>query len=547
MEYLEPTLAEVIEHIGERLVSVVIAPRGLGVPVAGPSIHDPLRDGTPPPGSVVLLVGLTAGSPGVEEALRGLKGAAAAILRDEPGALQPLAPAAAAAGVALLALPGAMTWSHVHTVVEEALLGGLTFAESGPDLGGTPAGDLNAFVNAVAETLDRPVGIVDTQWRLLAYSAVPGQTNDALQRDVILSRAVPVTNAPRETRYLLLTGERALRFMTGPPYDEVGHEIWRIGAGIRAGPEPLGMLWVLEGREQLPADRIVLIEEFARLAGAHVLHLRTTRRADRERHGALVSQALEGRDPRAACHRLGLAVDSGLAVVAVADLDAATLHPTDAPPPAAGTHASGRPSATTAEPHRGEQLLDRVATYLDAFRRSAACLLRDGVVYCLMPAAGAREFAVDLTRQLGPRRRLAAAVGGRATPDELPRSLHHANLVLSVLRSSGTAPLPGITVTRGGVVAGIDDVRAAATLAELRAVLEDHPGLLLHEGDPLPDSVPAWIECNGDVRAAAERLGVHPNTIRYRIRRLAARGLDLNDPDTRLTVWLRSRLRRDGE
>lgn len=61
-----------------------------------------------------------------------------------------------------------------------------------------PIGDLNALVNAIAETIDRPVGIVDTQWRLLAYSAVPGQVNDQLQREVILTKGC--RRAPRTGR-----------------------------------------------------------------------------------------------------------------------------------------------------------------------------------------------------------------------------------------------------------------------------------------------------------------------------------------------------------
>ncbi|MEV8636789.1 helix-turn-helix domain-containing protein [Streptosporangium sp. NPDC051023] len=513
VEYLEPSLAQVVERIGTGYVTVVAAPRGLEVPIAGPAIHDPLSTAPPRAGAMVLLVGLTAGTPGAAQTIRGLAGAAAAVLRSDAASAAPLAEAAAEAGVALVTLESAMSWSHLHTLVEDAvLLGDSLVTAPSRDLGSVPVGDLNALVNAVAETLDRPVGIVDTQWRLLAYSAVPGQVNDDLQRDVILNRVVPAKNAPRETRRLLLTSGRALRFLTNAPYDTAEYTIWRVGAGIRSGPEPLGMMWVLEGRDQLSDDKLVLVEEFARLAGAHLLRARTARTVERERRGELVGQALDGRDPRTACRRLGLDPDSGVAVLAVAELSAG-----DTP--------------------LGEHLLDGVATYFDAYRRTAACVLRHDTVYCLMPTpdlAALREIASDLTRQLGLRRRLAAAVGGRVSADDLPRSRHQADLTLAALRASGTA------------VATIDEVRAAATLIELRSLLDERPGLLLHEADPAPrdvtDSVLAWIECHGDVRAAALRLGVHPNTLRYRIRRLAANGLDLTDPDTRLVTWLRLRL-----
>ncbi|WP_066950250.1 PucR family transcriptional regulator [Microtetraspora fusca] len=517
VEYLEPSLAQVIERIGADYVTVVAAPHGVDVPISGPAIHDPLSAAPPKPGAMVLLVGLTPETPGAAQTIRRLAGAAAAVLRSDAVGAASLVEAAAEAGVALIALRVAMSWSHLHTLLEDAVLPGDSLvAAASRDLGSVPAGDLNALVNAIAETLDRPAGIVDTQWRLLAYSAIPGQTNDDLQRDVILSRTVPARNAPQETRRLLLTSHRALRFHTGPPYDDDGHRIWRIGAGIRGGPEPLGMLWVLEGDERLSEDKLVLVEEFARLAAAHLLRARRARTVDRERRGELVGQALDGRDPRTACHRLGLDPGAGIAVLAVAELVAG-----DVP--------------------LGEHLLDAVATYLDAYRRSTACVLRGDTVYCLMPAqdlAALREVASDLTRRLGLRRRLVASVGGRVGADDLPRSRRQADLALAVLRASGTA------------VATIDEVRAAAALIELRSLLDDHPDLLLHEVDPAlrdaEESALAWIECHGDVRAAAQRLRVHPNTLRYRIRRLAGNGLDLTDPGTRLITWLRLRLR-DGE
>jgi DNA-binding PucR family transcriptional regulator len=52
-----------------------------------------------------------------------------------------------------------------------------------------------------------------------------------------------------------------------------------------------------------------------------------------------------------------------------------------------------------------------------------------------------------------------------------------------------------------------------------------------------------WLDAFGDVPAAAERAHVHPNTFRYRLRRLAeVAGLDLSDPDQRFAAMLQLRL-----
>jgi DNA-binding PucR family transcriptional regulator len=53
----------------------------------------------------------------------------------------------------------------------------------------------------------------------------------------------------------------------------------------------------------------------------------------------------------------------------------------------------------------------------------------------------------------------------------------------------------------------------------------------------------AYLDCGGNVARAADRLGLHPNTLRYRVRRLIElSGLDLEDPDERLVTELQLRL-----
>ncbi len=56
-------------------------------------------------------------------------------------------------------------------------------------------------------------------------------------------------------------------------------------------------------------------------------------------------------------------------------------------------------------------------------------------------------------------------------------------------------------------------------------------------------SVVAWLDAVGNVGEAAQRLTVHPNTLKYRLRRARELfGLDLDDPDVRLSCWLQLRL-----
>ncbi|TDD35312.1 PucR family transcriptional regulator, partial [Nonomuraea terrae] len=60
-------------------------------------------------------------------------------------------------------------------------------------------------------------------------------------------------------------------------------------------------------------------------------------------------------------------------------------------------------------------------------------------------------------------------------------------------------------------------------------------------------SLRAYLECNGHWDAAAQRLGVHRHTLRYRMRRVAELlGRDLDDPGVRAELWLALEAARRG-
>ncbi|MFF5859273.1 helix-turn-helix domain-containing protein [Streptomyces sp. NPDC012751] len=64
-----------------------------------------------------------------------------------------------------------------------------------------------------------------------------------------------------------------------------------------------------------------------------------------------------------------------------------------------------------------------------------------------------------------------------------------------------------------------------------------------HTGSRLVESLRAYLDHFGDVSAAARSLSLHPNSLRYRLGRIAAvSGLDLDDADARLLAQLQLRL-----
>jgi sugar diacid utilization regulator len=173
---------------------------------------------------------------------------------------------------------------------------------------------------------------------------------------------------------------------------------------------------------------------------------------------------------------------------------------------------------------------------------------RVDLALCDLPAdvepSGLRDLVVRAADAL--RRPVLAAVGpvqpGLAG---LAESRTHADAVLRVLRRDGA--------DRTRVVL-LDDVRGRVQAAQLCELVAAHPDLAegpvarLREwdtahGGALGQSLAAYLDAFGNVNAAARGLHVHPNTVRYRVRRaVEVSGLDLDDPDQRLvaTVLLRA-------
>ena len=101
-----------------------------------------------------------------------------------------------------------------------------------------------------------------------------------------------------------------------------------------------------------------------------------------------------------------------------------------------------------------------------------------------------------------------------------------------------------------GRAARLDDVYLETVLDRLGEVLEDDDArsygpiarLISYDaenGTELTGSLRAYLEAFGDVGRAAADVHVHPNTFRYRLRRICeVSGLDLEDSRARLAALL---------
>jgi len=523
-----PTLEQVLEAVGLTIVHVLAAPSGLGVPVVRPIIHDPTEPPRVEAGDLVLAVAMAidGGDAVALVELAGGVGAAAVAFKamDLP---ERLAAVARSAGVAVLGLAPSLSWEQAHTVLRTAVSAG---SYEGREADAPSAiGDLFGLANAIAALVGGPTTIEDTRSTVLAYSSLD-EPIDEHRRETILGRRVS-----EEWRNRLESDGffRRLWSESGPiliEYPSADPPLQpRLAIAVRAGDENLASIWVADGGRGFGTGAEQALTEVAPIAALHLLRWRATEDLDRERRGAMFRSVLEGStDPEVLADALDIGVDARVTVLAF------RLDP-------------GEPEDVAA---RGRRAVDLVALSCESYRRRAVVVAIGPVVYALVPDDTTPDrdrltaLAADVTDRLSGTLRtdVRAGIGStRAGLAEVAASRRHADQVLDVL-------------TQAGDVAAIEQVRSQTVLASLRMLARRDPelragklqDLAAHDARHGTEYVPtlkAYLDAFGDVAAAAAAANVHPNTLRYRLRRLVEIvEIDLDDPIERLVLHLQLHL-----
>ncbi|MFI7446323.1 PucR family transcriptional regulator [Nonomuraea sp. NPDC049714] len=522
------SLGRILHDLGSTVLDVAASPGDLDAEVTGVHIYDPLDELLVPPGGIVLAVGIHRAED-IGALLRSA-GQAAGIVVKVPVDVDELVRAAVAeTGVAVLGLTRAASWAQVAALLRSLLAEG-ELAEPGEE----PHGDLFSLANALCALLDAPVTIEDRSSRVLAYSGRQDEA-DAGRIETVLGRQVP-------ERYQRMLDERGLLKelyqSREPVYMELPGDLTnRTAIVVRSGDEILGSIWAAV-HEPLTEQRHRALADAAKVVALRLLRERAGADTQRRLRADLLSTVLAGGSGAAeAAGRLGVATQR-LCVLA------AQL--TDTP---------------EADPARGEsdrqRFCDALALHVATIHPKAAAALVGSVAYAVLPItsgdgdggadeeARAVRIAQDFLARVGPRHpanigvgRLAASLG------QVARSRADADRALRVLRARGTS----------GEAAGYTTVHFESLLlqvADVASAEEQTPTgpyqrLLAHDqehGSELVATLRAYLDAFGDVNLASARVHVHANTFRYRLKRLVEiSGLDLADPDARLTVTLQMRI-----
>ncbi|MCQ6556824.1 helix-turn-helix domain-containing protein [Streptomyces sp. C10-9-1] len=507
--------------LGDPVIGLVAAPEGLDVEINDVVILDADDEPDPYRGDLVLIIG-GRGRRGhrLARAAAG-RGAAVVALKTEHGEdLDELKRIAEDTGVVVLGVRPEVRWAQLDALARGVVADARVVV---PEAG--RQADLFALAQTVAALTCGIVSIEDSANRVLAYSRSDDEV-DELRRLSILGWQGP-------DDYLALLREWGVfdRLRAG---DEVVHIDERpergirrrLAIGIRVDERLLGSIWVQEGREPLAAGAANALVGAARAAALQLVRRRTGTSPDLEFEQSLFRRMMEGHiAPRTFADNIGADPDGPAVVVAFA-LDAG---------PAGGD--AGRPAFEM----RRATMASLISVHAAAYRRRSLVTAADSRVYMLLPGLPEQSgesiacaLAGEIVRAAGQRMQLDV----RAAVGSVVGGLH------AIAQSRAEADQVLDIVLRGGGrrVATIADVRSEVLLSEALALLEQNPrlrdpritALLAYEAEHesgLVPSVLAYLGTLGNVRAAARSLHVHPNTLRYRLKRAeTVSGIDLADP-----------------
>jgi len=519
-----PTLRTVLGTLGPHVLHLATPAAPVEVGVGEPVLHDREEPLASVPGGILLAIGSRADAPETVATIRQAAdaGYAGVVVKARgTAAIADLARASAQAGVALLLAPDELPWRHLDALLTAAAGASSPTSDTYDSVG---VGDLFALANVIATSVGGAITIEDPRGQVLAYSNLPEHEIDEIRKQAILGLRTPDRPGNQDEYRRIARATGPVHFTDlGPGHTD------RLAVAVRAGHQQLGVVFVLDGTPPLPDDAAAKLEEAAAVAALHLLRARRNRDPDRRNRGEALRALLDATMPaEVSAAQLNLAVDTAVAVLAIAQTDAAASR--------------GIASA---------RIVDLVTLHCEAWHPDAVCAVAHGVVYALVPApaAGSTErlvrfghevaTTVDRSAQLG----IHVAVGPVAPLEQVAASRQVADRVLRAMAKRS-----------GSAVATVEDVQVPLALLELaergastdEALLVPLRQLLGHDHEQGTDyavTLLAYLGHFGEVAPAAAELNIHENTLRYRLRRLEERfGLPLHDPDARLVAWLQLRL-----
>ena len=396
---------------------------------------------------------------------------------------------------------------------------------------------VNEICRTLAELLDSGVAVEDASFHLLAHA---GSTTDPHRRETIARHGTPprVLYDPQIQRMLREVTETR-RPMKVPAFPHLGMHRERIIAPILAANQLLGVISILEHPPDNEELAFMAVEQAALVVALALIRDREVAEVESRVRGEFLDELMQGtyRDEAAAQRRarhLGYPL-AGRHVMMVVDVDDFR------------GFLRARQVGEDAIQAIKREFLRRVSAVIRATYPRALLGSHSDSVVALLPLGvesrdqQARVHAIGLQlRQaiVDWRPGFTVSVGFSAAvdaPDGVATAHREVRAVLDTLarfkRWSQVVAVPELGLT--GLLAGVSDDRLVEFANRHLGPLVEHDR---SRNGSLIATLKAYLE-EGEQQAAARRLSIHPNTLRYRLDRIREiSGAELEDAETRLNL-----------
>jgi hypothetical protein len=505
------TVSQLAARLGP---SLLVSARGsTAASISQVLVSDPAAPGAMMPDALVLAVGFPLDQARALQEQAAHAAAAAIVLKGESE------PDVSDTGPAVIVIDQAADWGHVISLARIAI-------GTSADLTAPDDGSLYSLADALSSLCGGPVVIHDSGWQLLAHSS--GDVSDPVRSQTLSQR-----RAPYEVLEHLREAGVVDRLMHGELIhladEEVAGLSERYAGAVLIGGQLFGTIWVTPTPSTDVSEAMEGLRRAIDVAALALVRSATLGAATVPDHDAPFASLLTGaHTERLVAQRLGVRTDHGFVLTGIRP------HPSD--------------PVERASTARRLQRLAR--SYCEAYRVDALSAAVGDTTFLLLTCAdaSARESALRVLADLHTRMQRSAphraVVGSRIA--EIGQLTGERTLVTEVLDLSERRGWLGLI--------DVEDVQATWRLERFREIAMAHPALvegplkklMEHDrakgGDLLP-TLRAYFEHVGDVKAAAASLGLHYNTVRYRLTKAQqVAELDLEDADQRLLAELQVRL-----
>lgn len=442
------------------------------------------------------------------------------------------------AGVALVAVHPKARWEQVFPRVQHILERSRRqrAMPEDPDLLAADT-DLSDLAEIVAQDAGGMVTIEDPQSQVLAYSA-SDESADELRTLSILGREGPRDYLRALHEWGVFDRLRETDDVIEVPAHEELQTKARMVVSIRestedaaVAPRLLGSIWLQQGNSPFKPGAATVLRGASAIAARVISRSLNAPSAEARLIQRLFGARGGGVDVPSVAGALNIPVSGPAAVIGFA--------PTATETSSASTDLAGMASM--------------LRLHASAFRRDSVATVIGERAYVLLPRYQSARGVAAWTRQMVDQAESTRSIVLRAAT-----AIPVAGLAqVAAARAEVDRVLDGTADTfPKGRVTTLAESRTAVLLGEILELVGAHPelsdprldALFSYDRDHasnLCESAETYLAKHGDVRSAASALRVHPNTLRYRIRRVEEIiGIELTDAADRLLLELQLALRR---